>query len=244
MGELMKVLNDIARASGRRIKYLRSPKLYMKLIFASMAIAAGFITGMKATSIDVFAQSDDKNISIFPSRDFLEPQIKIKEVRVGETVRKIREVREGQALKTFGENFKEDSDWLSRTSFQIENVSGKPIVYLKINVLFPETRAFGPMFSYGVIFGRRPGFELQNADPLLFMPNETMDVSLATEYTRMSNFVGQRHSIQSINRIDLEVAFIVFEDGLAWSVGTFMRQDPNNPDHYILVEVSPPEDKP
>jgi len=77
----------------------------------------------------------------------------------------------------------------------------------------------------------------------LLMPKEALDISLASEYAKISNFVGNRHSISSINRIELEISFIVFEDGTAWSVGDFMRQDPNNPDRYIPVEW-PPESKP
>lgn len=223
----MKVLNDLARASGRRIKRLR----YRTLIFASMAIVVGFIAGMNATNIDVLAQSNDKNISLGP-RSFIKPQIKIKEGRVGDKSRK------------FDENFKEDSDWLQHMSFQIENVSDKPMVYLRINVLFPETRASGDLMAYPITFGQRPGSKLQKGDPWLFLPKDTLDVSLASKHNEISRFVSERHSIESMNRIQLEVSFIVFEDGTAWSVGAFMRQDPNKPGRYIPNGTSHPEGKP
>jgi len=223
---------------------MRLRKLNRKPLFALLTIVVELFAWMIGTNSTIFAQSSNKSIGIFPSKTFSTPQIKIEEIRVGETVRKIREVQEGDALRTFEENFKEDFDWLSRASFQIENVSGKPIVYLRINVLFPETRASGNLMVYPVTFGRRPGSKLPTTNSLfLLMPKEALDISLASEYAKISNFVGNRHSISSINRIELEISFIVFEDGTAWSVGDFMRQDPNNPDRYIPVEW-PPESKP
>jgi hypothetical protein len=43
-----------------------------------------------------------------------------------------------------------------------------------------------------------------------------------------------------MNKIQLEVSYIAFDDGSAWSVGTFMVPDPNDPGRYIDVGISPP----
>lgn len=227
----MKILNNLAHASGRRIMRLKSSKPYRKLIFASMAIVIGFIVGMKTMNPEVFAQTNEKNISL-GTPSFSEPQVKIKEVKVGEKSRK------------FDENFKEDSDWLGNTLFQVENVSSKPIIYLRVNIWFPETEASGPVMVYPITFGQRPGSKLQKGDPLLFMPKETLDVSLAAKYDEISRFLIERRSIESIQKIRLEVSFIVFDDSTAWSVGTFMTRDPDNSDRYIPVQASLPERKP
>jgi len=90
---------------------------------------------------------------------------------------------------------------------------------------------------YTVTFGRRPGSKMKTSNSLLlFKPKESMNVDLAREYDEMSHFLSERHLIESINEIKLEVGFIVFEDGTASSLGTPMRQDPDNPDRYIPVE--------
>lgn len=227
----MRVLKDIARATGRSVKRLSLRKVTRKSILATAVIIAGFFVGTKVTNIDVFAQSDDKSIGLLPLDSFSKPQIKIKEVRVG-----------GNAKK-FDENFRENSDWLSRTSFQIENVSGKSIVYLRINVWFPETTTSGPVMIYPLTFGQRPGSKFQNTDSFLLTSGDTVDIPLSPKYSDISRFVGHRHLIGTIHKIQFQVSFIVFDDGTAWSVGTFMLQDPNDPNRYIPILPSP-EDAP
>jgi len=194
--------------------------------------------GSKVINRDVYAQTNDKIISLGP-KSFLKPQIKIKQVRVGAVVRNIQEVHEGDALRSLDESFKENSDWLGRTSFQIENVSEKAIVNLTVNIWFPETRATGNVMVYPISFGNRPGSKFQIAAPFLLKPGEKLEVSLSEKYADIARFVGQRGSIDSINQIQLQVSFIAFDDGTAWNAGTLMIPDPNNPDRYIPVEATP-----
>jgi hypothetical protein len=199
------------------------------------------VIGASSVSIHVLAQSTEKTVGVFPSRTFAIPQVKIKSVQVGEISRAVKETRQsGGALQTLDENFTENSDWLSRTSFQIVNVSGKPMIYLKINVRFPETIESGSEMVYSISFGRRPGLRFQNAPPFLFKPNDALDVPLGAKYSDISAFVSSRRAIESMNKIQLEVSYIAFDDGSAWSVGTFMVPDPNDPGRYIDVGISPP----
>jgi|GEM_PF-4097794 len=107
-------------------------------------------------TVCVDAQSSNKTVSFQPSKTFMAPQITINEVRVGDDLKKVNATRFRDAYLTEPVDFKAGSDWLSRTSFQLENVSGKPIVYLTINLRFPETTVSGPIMLYPISFGRRP----------------------------------------------------------------------------------------
>jgi hypothetical protein len=107
------------------------------------------------------------------------------------------------------------------------------IVYLRVNVNFPETRATGNLMSYGVSFGQRPGSKLKQTNPpILLKKGETLDVFLEKEKEKIYKFINERQPIESIKKVELEISFIIFEDKTAWSVGTFKRQDPENSDRY------------
>jgi len=226
----MNVLNSLARSGGRKVKHFKSWKFYKELIFASFAIVAGFIIGMNAINMVVFAQSNDKTIALTYASN---PQVIFPKLRVGENSIKL------------DEKFSESADWISRTSFQVENTSDHPIVYLAIDVLFPETRASGPVMAYPFTFGRRPNSKLrQKNEPFLLMPGEKLDISLASKYADIARFLEERHGIESINKVELSVDFLIFDDGVGWNAGNFKVQDPNDPDRYNDVGKIRPRVKP
>src|SRR5258706_13323511 len=55
----------------------------------------------------------------------------------------ITEVKVSKKIVELGRAFDEDNDWPSKVSFRLKNVSSKPIVYLQVNVNFPETSTTG-----------------------------------------------------------------------------------------------------
>lgn len=173
--------------------------------------------------IDVRAQNAEKTISLAYLR---KPQLNLKDVKVGQNSRK------------FDESFDEDEDWLKRLSFNLENISGKPIVFLTVNVNFPETRSTGPMMSFPINFGQRPGSIHRQQKPLLLKRKEVLEVQLSESYENIVKFISERQPIGTIGKVELEIFFIVFEDGIAWNAGSFMKQDPDNPNRYTPIEDS------
>ncbi len=171
-----------------------------------------------ATAATVNAQYEMKTVTLARS---IKPQLKITEIKVG------------QQVQSFNENFEAEAEWIKNLSFKLENVSGKSIVYLSVNVNFPETRANGNLMSYAVSFGQRPGSKLKQINPpLLLKAGETLEVLLEKERDRIYKFINERQPVESIKKIELEISFIIFDNKTAWSVGSFKRQDPENPDRY------------
>lgn len=191
----------------------------------SLFVVSVFLFGSTAKGVSaVYAQADKKIIKLSFS---MNPQLKFTDVKVGEKTRKLNE------------SFDAESDWVRNLSFNLENISGKSIVFMTVNVNFPETRATGNMLSYQVTFGQRPGSTHKISQPnkqLLLKSNEILEVSLNKEKDKLDKFVTSRQPFELIHTIELEIGFIVFEDKSAWSAGAFMRQDSNNPDVYIPVE--------
>ena len=152
----------------------------------------------------------------------------------------ITEVKVSQKAIELGKIFDEDDDWLNKSFLKVKNVSTKPIVYLAININFPETRATGSMMSYPIVFGQMPRSKFpQRKDAIFMMPGDLLEVPLDKHYLKIKSFVEQRTRIANIGKVDLEIGFVVFADKTAWMAGEYLRQDPNDPDHYINVGDRP-----
>ena len=155
------------------------------------------------------------------------PQVKITRLETG-----------GQSRK-FGEKFDEEDDWLQKLSFQAQNTTNKPIIFLQVNLNFPETISSGPMMSYPLLFGLKPNSSMTaKRDPLRLMPEEVLDVRVEKDYDRIKEFVDRRHP-GGMNKAQLEIGFIVFEDQTAWTAGMFYKPDPADPRRYINVGDKP-----
>lgn len=150
---------------------------------------------------------------------------------------KISQLKVSEKNRNFGENFDEDENWLKNLSFKLENQSGKRIIYLQVNVNFPETRASGNMMSFPIVFGQFPGIENRSKNPpLLLNPDDSIEVSLSKDYDELARFINTRTSISFMQKAELEIGFVIFDDKMAWA-GDYLRQNPNNPKSYIPIET-------
>ena len=96
------------------------------------------------------------------------------------------------------------------------------------------------MMSYPIEFGLRTGSKLVSSnEPIKLMPGEKLTVSVDPQYQRLTRFVETRHSLRQIRKLQVEIGFIIFDDRTAWAAGDFLRQDSNNPDHYVNINANP-----
>ena len=205
-----------------KIQELRS---WLAFITGAVILGSLIGLGMKVSLFDAYAQNDKKNVKLART---VKPQVKFNDLKVAQ-----------KSLK-LDEDFDAEADWVKSLSFKLENVSGKRIVFLTANVNFPETRLTGELMSYQISFGQRPGLEpINDNPPISFMPDETLEISLDKEKDRIYKFVNERQPIEKIQKVELEIGFIIFEDRTAWSAGSFMRQDRNNPRIYNPIEKEP-----
>lgn len=205
---------------------MKSKSLYILLGLVAFATFTGYLLGIeKALITTVKAQNADKIIQLVPT---INPQLKFSKVKVDQ-----------QPIE-LGKYFEADQNWIENLTFELENISDKPVVFLQGNINFPETRTTGILMSYLKSFGQRPNSKFKSKnEPMLLEPGETLEVSLDKEEGRIYKFINERQPIGTIHKIELEVSFIIFEDKTACSAGTFVRQDPNNPDRYIRIESEP-----
>lgn len=199
-------------------------KLLRPFLVAALATILGALAGAVVKNTNVFAQADQKKVSL-GAGEKLNEQVRFSNLIVSGTA------------KGFEDSFRENRGWIARTSFQVENISNHEIISLHLSIVFPETKATGRMMAYTFSLGNHPGSKIQTAKPLQLAKGEKLTINLADYYERIADFVGKEYALDDISQIDLEPSFIFFSDGTAWRSGAFMRQDPKNPKRWVPIEM-------
>jgi hypothetical protein len=184
-----------------------------------IALIVGTVITSQPITVGATSQQDERK-SLEQAFDG-NPQLRVTKIKTGPHIRKFKEA------------FDESDDWAKRLSLEVESVATKPITFLSVNLNFPETKVSGSMMSFPVEVGIRQGHP--STTPLKLMPGEKFELSVGDNYERLEQFIGKRHSMHQIHKMQVEIGFIIFEDGTAWAAGDFLRPDPNNPTHYINV---------
>jgi hypothetical protein len=158
----------------------------------------------------------------------------IEKARTANEVVQFSEIKVSQKAVEPGKTFDDDDDeWAGKIYLKVKNISDKPIVYLAVNINFPETRATGAMMSYPIVLGQMPGSKFpQFHDPIFLLPGESLDIPVTQNHEKMKSFVEKGMPFRNIGRVELEIGFVVFADKTAWSAGVFKRQNAKNPDRY------------
>jgi hypothetical protein len=193
-----------------------------------------FVIGMLSICLFVFSRSNMQGAGGQGGQKVIEKAFSRNDVV------EFSEIKVSQNAVEPGKSFDADDEWLNKSFVKVKNISGKPIVYLEVTLDFPETKATGSVMSYRVVFGQRPESRLpQRHDPMFMLPGDTLEIPLDKHYTKIKSFVEGRHRITDISKLELGIGFVVFADKTAWTAGNFLRQDPNNPDHYINIGDKP-----
>ncbi|HYG10614.1 MAG TPA: hypothetical protein VD835_11740 [Pyrinomonadaceae bacterium] len=140
----------------------------------------------------------------------------------------------GKEVK-FAEKFTGDDNWLKGAKFRLKNITGKKIVFIELDVNFPETRATGAEMSYRINLGQIPNLN-HPATPLSVSSGEELEADINEKrYAALTKLIQERHSLSDITKAHIQVGFVVFDDATAWSAGVFYRQDPYNPKRWVPI---------
>ena len=131
--------------------------------------------------------------------------------------------------------FAGEDEWLKGLEFKVKNVFTKDIIYIELYLDFPETRTTGNMMSYPLHFGKLP-LTNEIEDVPVLKPDEETKVKVDEQiYSRLSQFLGMRHSVASLTLLRVGIGLVVFSDHTGWQAGNYYVQDPANPRHFINV---------
>lgn len=144
---------------------------------------------------------------------------------------------------SFGKEFAEERDWLKNLTLTIKNTSNKPITYARIDIVFPETKSTGPALIHQIFIGRRSDQtpELKSTlkhPPLYLLPNQSLDISLTSDYSDMKKLIEGRHSpIEDVKQMRIGLGEAMFVDETLYFGGRIFKRNPdaNGPRKWIRV---------
>ncbi|HEY0100294.1 MAG TPA: hypothetical protein VGB76_15195 [Pyrinomonadaceae bacterium] len=94
-----------------------------------------------------------------------------------------------------------------------------------------------------IIYGQYPTLPGEIATPHPdqppIPPGETVDMVLK-DYEGIRDFLNNTHYPASINRLEISVGDVVFDDGTKWSGGGIFRRDPDKPGGWIRIKEQVP----
>lgn len=150
---------------------------------------------------------------------------------------------DGKAVKP-SEKFIQEDDWLKDFTIKFKNISGKPITYVSIVLLFPETGPNGLPMSYPLRYGVLPLPAKYGVQPKvvnkeqakLLAPNDTAEVKLSDEnFKALKQFLLSRSLLSDLTEVNFRIMSVEFEDGTHYVGGTYWTPDPMNAGKFMPV---------
>lgn len=151
---------------------------------------------------------------------------------------------DGKTVKP-DEKFIQEDDWLKDFTIKFKNTSGKPITFVSMVLLFPETGPNGSPLSYPLNYGIHPRSKVVSNEKLrLLAPNDTAEVKISAEnFKALKNFLSSRSLLSDLTEVNFRVTSVHFEDGTHWAGGTYWIPDPNNAGKFIPATEKNQEEK-
>ena len=200
-------------------------RITLALVLANLSVLTLYVTGWAFAPPRSLNQDDKKTVA----RDLPSPNepVELSDIKF-----------KGKAVK-FDEKFEGHNTWLRDVTFKVKNKEKKPITYLRLDFIFPETSSTGPVMLHQLYLGRRFDVpSMSHQEPLRLLPNESTEISLQLQFEDIKNLVESRlPSIGKINKVNVRLGEAMFEDETLYSGGaTFKRNpDPNSPRKWIIV---------
>ncbi|MGB7923421.1 MAG: hypothetical protein WCF57_09270 [Pyrinomonadaceae bacterium] len=152
---------------------------------------------------------------------------------------RIKAINGKKGAITIGKKFLDDDDWLQGLSFNVENISGRNIIYIEIELDFPKSNDDPPPLVYPIEYGYMPlldGSLAANA-PTPIKPGETLDLRLSdSEYATLLKVLEKLGYPKSIRQAVFTIRHVIFDDLLMWSTGRLMRRDPDDPRRWVPID--------
>jgi len=201
------------------------------LLIANLCLLVIYVSGWTKSS----AQNNKKTV-IRPLSLVQEP-IEINLELKGQPVNATKAVRAAEGIRT--EEFDGDADWLKNLKFKIKNTSEKVIIYVVLDLTFPETATTGnPRVGlHQIRLGVSP--ELKSSGSELYLaPSASREISLETDYSEMKKLIESRIPVKNITNMVVRLETALFDDDTKWFAGTLYRRnlDPTNLQKWIPVD--------
>ena len=167
----------------------------------------------------------------------------IKKIHAPNEPVKISKLKLKGDVRSFGQKFDDEDDWLKGLTLHLKNTSDKPIVYMEIDLDFPRPEDQSSPDELPFVSPLRYGYSAVIHAPLpadaqrRLMPGEDVEIRLVdSEYESLTATLRQLNYPAGIKEVELSVSIVIFGDDTGWSLGTPTRRDPAKPDRWVNAE--------
>lgn len=147
----------------------------------------------------------------------------------------------GQSV-SFEKTFVADDNWLRGLVISVKNTSDKRILFTSVRLVFPrDAHSKDQVSIYDLSYGND---QLMMREPspserlLGIMPDGTTDLRLTVQdFVDLQKFlVGTGYS-SDIERVNLRIGHVIFEDDTMWYTGAVLRRDSNDSAKWVNVNL-------
>gem|GEM_PF-2585882 len=134
-----------------------------------------------------------------------------------------------------------EEDWLENLEFTIKNKSDKQITYIGLSILFPETKINGPMMVSNLLqLGINPKISAEHrkqSTPFVLATGDKITFRLSAQRLKQINdfLHNRKFQLAELNKAEISVVLLAFEDGIIWSAGRYLRPSSSAPGGYERI---------
>jgi hypothetical protein len=156
---------------------------------------------------------------------------------------KLTAARTKKGAVKIGKKFNDETDWFKGLKVIVENVSGKPVTYIRVGITFPRPKneettegyPYGESLEYGVNPYSPEAAEMSNQTKAV-APGKSIELVMPDEaYSGTKALLKELKFPDNIKRIELMIEAVGFEDGTVWNGGRLWRRDRNAPKGWSQV---------
>lgn len=130
---------------------------------------------------------------------------------------------------TIGQPFAAAEDWLKTLTFRVKNISGQPIIGVRMGFSLPETRIEKKGLGFSLEYGKGLSTGIPSDEQKVIGANEEFVLRFNdAQYQRHRAFVSERSVLPSFSRVWIGVTSVKFEDGSFWASGCLRGSNPSN----------------
>lgn len=146
----------------------------------------------------------------------------------------------------FDEKFVAEEDWIKDLVISVKNKSDKRILYFSVDIFLPPIPGLAGQhlmlpLSYGNSGLKRDHSPSLQERLVGLEPGATTDIQMTNpKYESFLRIVAEKTDhYPSIERVDLRLDQIIFEDDTMWDLGDYFRRDPADPSRWIPTYKTP-----
>jgi hypothetical protein len=151
---------------------------------------------------------------------------------------KLTELRLGDRVIAFDENYIAVSDWLKGMTINARNDSEKTLVHLSLKLDFPETTKSGNGMVSWLRYGKHPTIlQIGKDEERPADPGQNFQIRLdEKELLALKRFIESRQPLNDLTQVTISLENVYYSDGTMWSGGHIRKPDPNDPKRWIPID--------